>query len=250
MFDLTGKVALVTGAAGGIGKVVSIYLAKQGAKIALADISEEKLKEVSDEINNNNGESMYVKMDVRSNDSIEEAVKAAADKLGGIDILVNGAGILGTLSIEEMERDGEWNRVLDVNLTGAFFVSQYALPYLKESSAGRIINISSISGRNGGFEGSMAYVASKGGMVAITRGMARHLAPYGITVNAVNPATTATDMIDGYTPERVANQLKHILLGRLGTPEEMAAAVCYLASDEAGFTTGLMFDVNGGAYFG
>jgi NAD(P)-dependent dehydrogenase (short-subunit alcohol dehydrogenase family) len=87
-------------------------------------------------------------------------------------------------------------------------------------------------------------------MVAITRGMARHLAPYGITVNAVNPATTATDMIDGYTPERVANQLKHILLGRLGTPEEMAAAVCYLASDEAGFTTGLMFDVNGGAYFG
>ncbi len=250
MFDLTGKVALVTGAAGGIGKSISIALAEQGAKIALVDISEEKLMEVSNEIKANGGESFFTIMNVKDNNSIEEAIENIVEEFGSIDILVNSAGILGTKSIEEMDRDGEWNSVLDVNLTGAFFACQYALPYLKKSKAGRIINISSISGRNGGFEGSMAYVAAKGGMVAITRGMARHLAPHNITVNAVCPATTATEMIEGYTEERVKNQLKHILLNRLGQPEEMAAAVCYLASDEAAFTTGVMLDVNGGAYFG
>ena len=149
-----------------------------------------------------------------------------------------------------MQRNGEWNRVLDIDLSGTFFVCQKVLPYLKKSSAGRIINISSLSGRNGGFEGSMAYVAAKGGVVAITRGMARHLAPYKITVNAVCPGTTETEILKGYTPERIENQVKNILLGRLGKPEEIAGAVCYLASDEAAFVTGLMLDINGGGYFG
>jgi NAD(P)-dependent dehydrogenase (short-subunit alcohol dehydrogenase family) len=250
MFDLTDKVALVTGAAGGIGKSVSIQLSKQGAKVALVDLTEDKIAEISKQIIADGGEAIYTTMNVKDNSSIKAACDYVATEFGGIDILVNSAGILGTKSIEEMDRDGEWNSVIDVNLTGAFFVCQFALPYLKKSKAGRIINISSISGRNGGFEGSMAYVASKGGMIAITRGMARHLAKHNITVNAVCPATTATEMIEGYTEERVQNQIQHILLNRLGTPEEMSAAVCYLASDEAGFTTGLMFDVNGGAYFG
>lgn len=250
MFSLKGKVAVVTGAAQGIGKTSAQMLCEMGAKVALADINAEKLDAAADEIRAGGGEAVAVMLDVCSNASIEAAMKTAAQAFGGIDIVVNSAGILGTSSIENMQREGEWNRVLDIDLTGTFFVCQYALPYLKQSSAGRIINISSVTGRNGGFEGSMSYAAAKGGVIAITRGMARHLAPYKITVNAVCPATTETEMLQGYTPERIESQVKHILLKRPGKREEIAGAVCYLASDEAAFVTGLMLDINGGAYFG
>lgn len=250
MFDLTNKVALVTGGAQGIGKTTAEYLAELGAKVAVADINKEKLEAVAEAIRQTGGQAIGIVLDVCSNESIETAVNMVVDTFGGIDIVVNSAGILGTSGIEEMQRNGEWNRVLDIDLTGTFFVCQYALPYLKKSPAGRIINISSMTGRNGGFEGSMSYAAAKGGVVAITRGMARHLAKHKITVNAVCPSTTETEMIEGYTPERLANQTKNILLGRLGKREEIAASVCYLASDEAAFVTGLMLDINGGAYFG
>lgn len=250
MFALTGKTALVTGGAQGIGKASAEGLAQLGANVILADINEERLQEAVAEIQAKGGNAFAVVMDVCSNNSIDAAVKAGAEHFGGIDIVVNSAGILGTASIEEMDREKEWNRVLDIDLTGTFFVCQYALPYLKKSSAGRIINIASVSGRNGGFEGSMSYVAAKGGVVAITRGMARHLAPYKITVNAVCPGATETEMIRGYTQERIDNQIKHILLGRMGKIEEIAGAVCYLASDEAAFVTGMMLDINGGGYFG
>jgi NAD(P)-dependent dehydrogenase (short-subunit alcohol dehydrogenase family) len=250
MFSLNGKVAVVTGAAQGIGKSTAQSLAQMGAKVAVADINQEKVDAVVSEIKESGADALGVIMDVASNDSISAAIQKVAEYFGGIDIIVNNAGILGTSSIEDMKRDGEWNRVLDINLTGPFFVCQYALPYLKKSSAGRIINIASITGRNGGFEASMSYAAAKGGVISITRGMARHLAKYRITVNAICPATTETEMLLGYTQERIDNQIKHILLGRLGKREEIAASVCYLASDEAAFVTGLMLDINGGAYFG
>lgn len=250
MFSLNGKVAVVTGAAQGIGKSTAQSLAQLGAKVAVADINQEKVDAVVSEIKESGADALGVIVDVASNDSISAAIQKVAEYFGGIDIIVNNAGILGTSSIEDMQRDGEWNRVLDINLTGPFFVCQYALPYLKKSSAGRIINIASITGRNGGFEASMSYAAAKGGVISITRGMARHLAKYRITVNAICPATTETEMLLGYTQERIDNQIKHILLGRLGKREEIAASVCYLASDEAAFVTGLMLDINGGAYFG
>ena len=250
LFSLKGKVALVTGAAQGIGRTTAEKLSEMGAAVALADINQVKVEAAAKAICDQGGKAVAVVMNVCDNDSIAAAVDEAAKALGGIDIVVNSAGILGTASIEDMQRDGEWNRVLDIDLTGTFFVCQKALPYLKKSSAGRIINISSLSGRNGGFEGSMSYVAAKGGVVAITRGMARHLAPYKITVNAVCPGTTETEMLEGYTQERIDNQLKNILLGRLGKREEIAGAVCYLASDEAAFVTGMMLDINGGGYFG
>ncbi len=250
MFSLNGKIAVVTGAAQGIGKSTAQSLAQMGAKVAVADINQEKVDAVVSEIKESGADALGIIMDVASNDSISAAMQKVAEYFGGIDIIVNNAGILGTSSIEDMKRDGEWNRVLDINLTGPFFVCQYALPYLKKSSAGRIINIASITGRNGGFEASMSYAAAKGGVISITRGMARHLAKYRITVNAICPATTETEMLLGYTQERIDNQIKHILLGRLGKREEIAASVCYLASDEAAFVTGLMLDINGGAYFG
>ncbi len=250
MFSLAGKIALITGAAQGIGKTSAEKMAEMGAKVVVTDINQEKIDAVVHSIRENGGEAIGAVMNVASNDSIGAAIQTAVEAFGGIDIVVNSAGILGTSSIEEMQRDGEWNRVLDIDLSGTFFVSQYALPYLKKSSAGRIINIASVTGRNGGFEGSMSYAAAKGGVVAITRGMARHLAKHQITVNAVCPATTETEMLEGYTEERIASQVTHILLGRVGKREEIAGAVCYLASDEAAFVTGMMLDINGGAYFG
>ena len=250
MFDLTGKSVYVTGAAQGIGRVAALKLAELGAMVAVADLNEEKGKAVAGEIEAAGGRAFYTKLNVADNDSIEASVREAAEYFAGIDVVVNCAGILGASSIEDMERDGEWNRVLDIDLTGTFFVCQKALPYLKESKAGRIINIASVTGRNGGVEGSIEYAAAKGGVIAITRGMARHLAPYGITVNAICPGATETEMLKGYSPERVENQVKNILLHRLGKPEEIAAAVCYYASDESGFVTGNMHDINGGGYFG
>ena len=251
MFDLTGKICYVTGSARGIGKTAAEELAKLGANVAIADLNVEQAKETAAEINAlGKGEAYAVQLNVGDNASIEASVKEVAEHFGGIDVVVNSAGILGASSIEDMEREGEWNRVIDIDLSGTFFVCQKALPYLKKSKAGRIINIASVSGRNGGFECSMAYAAAKGGVVAITRGMANRLASTGITVNAVCPGTTATEMLKGYTPERVQNQINAIPLHRLGEPYEIAAAICYYASDESGFVTGNMHDINGGGYLG
>jgi 3-oxoacyl-[acyl-carrier protein] reductase len=249
MFDLKGRIAIVTGAARGIGFAAAEKLAENGASVVLGDINEPLVQEAAGRLKAKGYEALAVRMDVGRNDSIREAIAAAVKAFGGIDIVVNNAGILSALSIEEMTR-AEWDKVLNVNLGGTFFVIQAALPFLKKSQHPRIINISSLTGRNGGFEGSMCYAASKGGVISITRGMARRLAPFNITVNAVCPGPTETEILKGYTPEAQERQRNVSLLRRLGQPEEIAAAVCYLASTEAAFVTGAMLDVNGGAYMG
>ena len=249
MFDLKGRIAIVTGAARGIGFAAAEKLAENGASVVLGDLNEPLVQEAAGRLKAKRYEALAVRMDVGRNDSIREAIAAAVKAFGGIDIVVNNAGILSALSIEEMTRE-EWDKVLNVNLGGTFFVIQAALPFLKKSQNPRIINISSLTGRNGGFEGSMCYAASKGGVISITRGMARRLAPFNITVNAVCPGPTETEILKGYTPEAQERQRNVSLLRRLGQPEEIAAAICYLASTEAAFVTGAMLDVNGGAYMG
>ncbi|HEX7547913.1 MAG TPA: 3-oxoacyl-ACP reductase family protein [Candidatus Methylomirabilis sp.] len=249
MFDLNGRIAIVTGAARGIGFAAAEKLAENGASVVLGDLNEPLVQEAAGRLKAKGYEALAVRMDVGRNDSIREAIAAAVKAFGGIDIVVNNAGILSALSIEEMTRE-EWDKVLNVNLGGTFFVIQAALPFLKKSQNPRIINISSLTGRNGGFEGSMCYAASKGGVISITRGMARRLAPFNITVNAVCPGPTKTEILKGYTPEAQERQRNVILLRRLGLPEEIAASICYLASTEAAFVTGAMLDVNGGAYMG
>jgi 3-oxoacyl-[acyl-carrier protein] reductase len=249
MFDLKGRIAIVTGAARGIGFAAAEKLAENGASVVLGDLNEPLVQEAAGRLKAKGYEALAVRMDVGRNDSIREAIAAAVKAFGGIDIVVNNAGILSALSIEEMTRE-EWDKVLNVNLGGTFFVIQAALPFLKKSQNPRIINISSLTGRNGGFEGSMCYAASKGGVISITRGMARRLAPFNITVNAVCPGPTETEILKGYTPEAQERQRNVSLLRRLGQPEEIAAAICYLASTEAAFVTGAMLDVNGGAYMG
>jgi 3-oxoacyl-[acyl-carrier protein] reductase len=249
MFDLKGRIAIVTGAARGIGFAAAEKLAENGASVVLGDLNEPLVQEAAGRLKAKGYEALAVRMDVGRNDSIREAIAAAVKAFGGIDIVVNNAGILSALSIEEMTRE-EWDKVLNVNLGGTFFVIQAALPFLKKSQNPRIINISSLTGRNGGFEGSMCYAASKGGVISITRGMARRLAPFNITVNAVCPGPTETEILKGYTPEAQERQRNVSLLRRLGQPEEIAAAICYLASTEAAFVTGAMLDVNGGAHMG
>ena len=249
MFDLKGKTAVVTGAARGIGFVSAEKLAENGAAVVLGDINEAQVLESAAKLREKGHEAIGVLMDVTDDGSIRNAIELGVGKFGGIDIVVNNAGILSAATIENMQRR-EWDRVLDVNLSGTFFVIQAALAHLKKSESPRIINISSLTGRNGGFEGSMCYAASKGGVIAITRGMARKLAPFRITVNAICPGSIETDILKGYSPEAVERQKSNILLGRLGRPEEIAAAVCYLASAESAFVTGVTLDVNGGAYMG
>jgi len=200
MFDLKGRIAIVTGAARGIGFAAAEKLAENGASVVLGDLNEPLAQEAAGRLKAKGYEALAVRMDVGRNDSIREAIAAAVKAFGGIDIVVNNAGILSALSIEEMTRE-EWDKVLNVNLGGTFFVIQAALPFLKKSQNPRIINISSLTGRNGGFEGSMCYAASKGGVISITRGMARRLAPFNITVNAVCPGPTETEILKAIRPK-------------------------------------------------
>ena len=240
---LEGRKAIVTGGAQGIGLAIAKRLDAEGAQVALFDINEELVKKSAAELSRGIG----IRCDVSSPDSIEAAVREAAEKMGGLDIVVNNAGILPKSMIEDVT-EKEWDLTLDINLKGAFFMSQKALPYPKESEHARIINTSSLAGRMGGFETCMAYSASKGGINAITMGMARQLAKYHINVNAVCPGTTETPITKAFSEEAMARLLTRIPLGRLGKPEDMAAAVAFLASDDASFITGHMLDVNGGMH--
>lgn len=240
---LEGRKAIVTGGAQGIGLAIAKRLNAEGAKVALFDINEELVTKSASELDGCIG----VRCDVSSPASIEEAIGKVVEAFGGIDIVVNNAGILPKSMIEDVT-EKEWDLTMAINLKGAFFMSQKALPYLKESEHARIINTSSLAGRMGGFETCMAYSASKGGINAITMGMARQLAKFHINVNAVCPGTTETPITKAFSDEAMARLLTRIPLGRLGKPEDMAAAVAFLASDDAAFITGHMLDVNGGMH--
>ena len=243
------RVALVTGAAQGIGLAVAQTLAKAGARIALADRQLEKVEEEALRLRQQGIKAEAFAVDVADIVSIEEMMKNVSARFGSLDILVNNAGVLSSTAVEDLSEQ-EWDRVFAINLRGVFFVVQKALPYLKQSSTARIINMSSLAGRMGGYETGMAYTASKGGVISLTYGLARQLAPYGITVNCVCPGTTQTDILKDWSESQIASLQATIPLGRLGQPQDVASAVRYLASEEASFVTGLLLDVNGGMYFG
>lgn len=248
-FTYAGRTAIVTGGAQGIGYHSGKMLWENGMNVAFVDINGDKAKAVAREVAGEEGSAIGIACDVSDERDIETMMEVVAKTFGGIDVVVNSAGILSSTKIPDIQRS-EWDRMLAVNLSGTFFAIQKAFPYLKESAHGRIINISSSAGRMGGVENSMSYTASKGGVCAITKGIARKMAPYGITVNAICPGPTATDIVKTYTEEEITNLNSKILLGRLGKPEEVAAVVCFLASEEAGYVTADMIDVNGGFYIG
>jgi len=244
MFSLEGKIALVTGASQGIGEAIARRLAAQGALVVCAARNEEALQSVSASIQAEGGKADHVCLDMSSAASIKAAVATVLERHGALHILVNNAGITKDKLLIQMKEE-EWDAVLDTNLKGAFLATQAVTKAMMKQRHGRIINIASVVGQMGN-AGQANYVAAKAGLIGLTKSVARELASRNITANAVTPGYIATAMTDKLSEEVKAGFTQQIPLGRLGTPEDIASAVCFLASDEAGYMTGQVLSVNGG----
>jgi 3-oxoacyl-[acyl-carrier protein] reductase len=240
------KTAFITGASRGIGRACAVALAQAGNRVALAARDMAKLEEVAAEVRALGAEAHVVAIDMASFDSIKDAIASTAKDFGRIDILVNNAGITRDGLALRMKPE-DWESVIRTNLTGAFYASQQVLQGMMKERWGRMINISSIVGESGN-PGQANYVASKAGLIGLTKSMAQEIASRNITVNAVTPGFIETDMTAVLTEDQKANMLGHIPLKRFGKPEEIAAAVKFLASEEAGYITGHVLSVNGGMY--
>ncbi len=242
------KVAIITGGARGIGKAISMKLASEGIRVVLFDIDENMLKQTVSEFEGLGFDAHWKRVDISRADESRKAVDETANTYGSIDILVNNAGILSKSNILEID-ESEYNRVMDINVKGPLFMTQHVLSHMVPRRKGRIINISSLAGRNGGLKTGTAYSVSKAAVIGLTKRTARFASEFGITVNSVAPGTAATDMVQGFSDEEMAALLRNIPMGRLTAPEEIAAAVAFLASDLAQSITGVILDVNGGMYF-
>jgi len=248
MFSLKDKVALVTGASQGIGRATSLALAKAGAKVAVADFRVEKLASLVAEIESSGSEGLQVSMDVCDPIQVKNGFQEALAKFGKLDIVVNNAGITrDTLALRMKVED--WEAVLRTNLTGTYLCIQQALGSMLKQRSGRIINLASVVARTGN-AGQANYVASKAGVIGLTRAIAVEVATRNITVNAVAPGFIATPMTDPLPQEVKDKMMSNIPLGRFGSDKDIAMAVVFLASDEAGYITGQVLDVNGGMYMG
>jgi 3-oxoacyl-[acyl-carrier protein] reductase len=243
------KIAIVTGAGQGIGRAIAIALAQNGSIPVIADINAHTASQVAEEINSLDVPAVSLKVDVSRVPEIENMVKQVVDKFGTVDILVNNAGILHATQIEDITEE-EWDRMMAVNLKSVFFASQQVLPYMKKKRWGRIINMSSLAGRMGGYGNGVGYAATKAGIVGLSMSMARRVAPFNVTVNAIAPGTTESEILKSFTPERIAELKKMVPLGRLGKPGDIAALCAFLASEQAGFITGAVIDINGGMFMG
>ena len=248
MFSLEGRIALVTGASQGIGRACALALARSGAQVALAARNGAKLAEVAAEIEAAGGKAVPFEMDLANEESIKSATKAVLAHFGKIEILVNNGGITRDNLMLRMKL-ADWNSVLATNLTGAFLLTQAVSSSMLKSRWGRIVNISSVVGETGQ-AGQANYAASKAGLIGLTKSLARELASRNITVNAVAPGYISTPMTDVLNDQQRTAMLTQIPLDRAGTPEDIANAVAFLASAEAGYITGHVLDVNGGMYMG
>lgn len=240
------RVAFVTGASRGIGREIALTLCRAGFDIVVASPEIEKNEEVAEKIRACSGQAFTVNLNLLSYDSIREAFAKALERFGRIDVLVNNAGVTKDGLAVRMKRE-DWERVLQINLNGAFFAIQQALPSMMRQRYGRIINIASIVGQSGN-AGQANYVASKAGLIGLTKAIAQEMAAREITVNAVAPGFIDTDMTSVLSDELKEKLLAQVPLRRLGRAEEIAAAVRFLASDEAGYITGHVLNVNGGMY--
>lgn len=249
MFNLTGKVALVTGASSGIGRASALALASQGAKVALAARRVEKLEAVAAEIKALGKEALVIPTDILKKEDVVNAVAMTVKTFGKLDILLNNAGV-GAISTTLEMPESDWDKVVDTNLKAYFFMAQTAIKEMAKNKWGRVINIASIlsGGVGSGMAGAVNYCASKGGVVSLTEALADEFAPMGITVNAIGPGFIETEMTESVKamPDFYNGLLARIPMKRFGKAEEIAATVVYLASNEASYTTGATFYIDGG----
>ena len=243
---LTGKVALVTGAAQGIGKAVALLLARHGADIVVSDINLEKAEETVREIESIGSKAMAIKVNVASLSDVERMVEAILEKFGKIDILVNNAGITRDKLILRMTEE-DWDAVLDVNLKGTFNCTKAVVRHMAKQRSGKIVSIASVVGEMGN-AGQVNYSASKAGVIGLTKTIAREFAQRGINVNAIAPGYIETPMTE-VLPDKVKEELKRLIpMERLGKPEDVAEAVLFLVSEQSNYITGQVLKVNGGIY--
>ncbi len=251
MFQLTDKTAIITGAGSprGLGRAIALGMSQQGAKVAVCDVDLEGVEKVAAEIRKNGGEAYACRVDVTRPDEIAKMTEDLLKRWGHIDILVNNAGITQRTTVMEMTEE-DWDRVIEVNLKGTFLFTKAVLPAMISKKYGRIINMGSVSGkRGGGVFGGAHYSAAKGGVHVFAKALAREVSPLGITVNSVAPGLMATDIRGGLeSPEEQVRMSADIPCRRMGTPEEVAAVFCFLASDEAAYITGEDIGISGGAH--
>jgi 3-oxoacyl-[acyl-carrier protein] reductase len=240
------RIALVTGASRGIGRACALELSKAGIKVALAARQIDRLEEVAAAIRAGGGEAFVVALDLGTHESIKSAISTVAKEFGRIDILVNNAGVTKDGLALRMKPD-DWNMVLNTNLSGAFFCIQQVISPMMRERWGRIVNISSVVGEAGN-AGQANYVASKAGLIGLTKSLAQELGSRNITVNAVAPGFIETDMTAVLKDEQKARITQSIPLGRIGHASEVAAAVRFLCGEDASYITGNVIDVNGGMY--
>jgi 3-oxoacyl-[acyl-carrier protein] reductase len=246
MFNLTGQIALVTGGSQGIGRAVALALAECGADVAVMARTLEKCEAVAEEIRATGPRALAVRGDMSIAEDLEAAVARVAAELGSISILVNNAAITRDGLALRMKRE-DWNAVIDTNLTGVFLLTQQVLPMMTKARRGRIINLTSVVAQSGNV-GQVNYIAAKSGLIGMTKALAREYAGRHITVNAVAPGYIETPMTAVMSDAAKEAMLAQVPLKRAGTDAEVASAVAFLASDEAGYITGHVLNVNGGMY--
>src|SRR6266576_2711600 len=248
LMSLAGHVAFVTGASQGIGRTCALRLASEGATLAVAARNQERLNELANEIANAGGKAAAFPLDVADEEQVKTAIKAAIAQFGKIDILVNNAGITRDQLVMRMKR-ADWDAVLQTNLTSAYLCTQQVVPSMLKQRWGRIINVTSVFGQMGQ-AGQANYAASKAGLIGLTMAIAREVGSRNITCNAVAPGFIETAMTAELSAELKESALKMIPLGKIGTPEDVANCVAFLASEEARYITGHVLNVNGGMLMG